>query len=155
MPQEVRDRRGQPVGDELAPLRALRAELGLAPLKAVDRAYVEGDLGDALPIVKAQAWIEDLANAAPPEGEACLVSVAEGVKLYIPIAGHIDTAKELAKIAAELEKLSAEIGRSEAKLANADFVSRAKPEAVEAERERLRTQEERRAALLERQRLFA
>jgi len=59
--------------------------------------------------------------------------------IVLDLEGHIDAAKELARLKKDVAKQESEIAKIDAKLGNADFVSRA-PEEVIAE------QNERRAA---------
>ena len=65
--------------------------------------------------------------SAVPQGSA--VSVAEQIKIYLPLAGVIDVDKERKRLAERQVKLAAEISHLEAKLSNDAFVSKA-PEAV-------------------------
>ena len=113
-------------------LRALRAELGLAAMKAVPVAYYEGDLGDGASVVAGQAWIEDLRKGRP-EGKFVSTSIP-GIDLHVPTEGLIDEASELLRIAGQIAKTEQELTKLEQRLNNPQFVERAKPEVVEKER---------------------
>ncbi len=113
-------------------LRALRAELDLAPIKTVPCAYVEGDLRGNDAILASQAWVEEI-RAGRPEGRY-LSACAEGIDLHLPISSVIDVDKELGRLQKEEEKALADLARIEAKLSNPQFTERAKPEVVERER---------------------
>ena len=63
--------------------------------------------------------------------------LAEGASFALPVAEFIDLAAERGRLAKEVAALDQDIARTAKKLANADFVSRAKPEVVEENRERL------------------
>ena len=65
------------------------------------------------------------------------------VEIYLPLVGMLDIAKELERLGKELAQAQQEVVRLQGKLANQSFVTRAKPEVVEKEREKLITQEER------------
>jgi len=60
-----------------------------------------------------------------------------GVPFSMDLRGHIDLAAERARLAKARTTAEAEAKKVQAKLSNADFVSRAKPEVVEENQERL------------------
>lgn len=74
-------------------------------------------------------------SAAAPEQAASVV--VNDVSIYMPLAGLIDIQAECARLSREHAKLLDQIERSEQMLANEQFVTRAKPEVVERERNRL------------------
>jgi valyl-tRNA synthetase len=113
-------------------LRALRAELGLAAMKAIPLAYYEGDLGDGARVVASQAWIEELKQGRP-EGKFVSSSIP-GIDLHIPTEGLIDEGAERERIKSQIEKAQQELTKLEQRLGNPQFVDRAKPEVVEKER---------------------
>jgi valyl-tRNA synthetase len=77
----------------------------------------------------------DLLNGGAPEQSAALV--AGDVTLYLPLAGMIDLDAERKRLETELDSVKGQITRTEAQLANEGFVNRAKPEIVEATRNKL------------------
>jgi valyl-tRNA synthetase len=81
-------------------------------------------------------------------------AMAAGMEIYVLLAGLIDPAKETARLAKEKEKLEVEIEKIKSRLADPNFLSRAKPESVESEKnrekefsEKIRIIEERLSAL--------
>jgi len=56
--------------------------------------------------------------------------------IVLDLGGHIDKAKELARLKKDAAKQDGEIAKIEAKLGNADFVSRAPEEVIEEQKER-------------------
>ena len=62
----------------------------------------------------------------------------DGSEVVLPLAGTIDVAKECARLQQELAALEKQLGALRQRLANENFVSRAKPEIVEAERQKER-----------------
>ncbi len=96
------------------------------------------------------AIIARLALTEPPEivtkltkkPEQAITLLVEGVEVYLPLAGLVDLAKERARLDDAIAKGEADAERIRTKLANAQFVSRAKPEVVQAERDRLVAQED-------------
>ncbi len=121
------------VFDVTRSLRALRAELGLTPGKAVAAAYYEGDLGGLESIVAGQAWVTDLKPGRPAE-QGALSATTGGVEVHLPTEGLIDADKERAKASAEIEKATGDLAKLEERLNNPMFVDRAKPEVIERDR---------------------
>ncbi|MCI0753432.1 valine--tRNA ligase [Teichococcus vastitatis] len=125
-------------------VRAVRAEMNVPPSVTVPLL-----VQDASPetLARGGAWLDTirrmaratefraLATNEAPKGVAQLV-VGEATVL-LPLAGAIDLEAERARLRRELDKNKAEAAKVSAKLANPDFVSRAKPEVVEENRERL------------------
>ncbi len=80
--------------------------------------------------------IEFLAeNAAAPENVASIV--VGDVVMYLPLAGMIDVVAECARLNKEQDKLTEQIGKSETMLGNDGFVSRARPDVVQREKDKL------------------
>jgi valyl-tRNA synthetase len=59
-----------------------------------------------------------------------------GGELFIPLAGLIDVGKERDRLSKELSRIEGQLRGTEAKLGNEQFVSKAKPEVIEREREK-------------------
>lgn len=72
--------------------------------------------------------------AAPDQAASVVVSSAA---LYLPLAGMIDIAAECERLRKEQSKLAEQIARVEKQLSNESFVSRARPDVVQRERERM------------------
>jgi valyl-tRNA synthetase len=72
--------------------------------------------------------------AKPPASASAILS---GGTLFIPLGGVIDLNVERTRLGKESERLANLIEGTERKLSNESFVSRAKPEVVAAEREKL------------------
>ncbi|KAA8999328.1 valine--tRNA ligase [Affinibrenneria salicis] len=143
-------------------VRNIRAEMNIAPGKPLD-VLLRGAGADAQRRVEEnRGFIQTLARLSDitllAEGDKGPVSVTrllDGAELLIPMAGLIDKAAELERLAKEVAKIETEIGRIESKLANEGFVARA-PEAVVAkEREKLDGYAVAKARLLEQQATIA
>jgi valyl-tRNA synthetase len=91
------------------------------------------------------ALIEQLAGTEPPLIERKLATkpaqamtmVASGVEVYIPVADLFDIEREVARMDEQIKAAHAAIARTQAMLANENFVTRAKPEVVQKERDAL------------------
>jgi valyl-tRNA synthetase len=71
------------------------------------------------------------------------------VEVFLPLKGLINLDDEEKRVQKELAKVSEDLSRTQGKLQNQDFVSRAKSEAVEKEREKARTMADKAAKLKE------
>lgn len=113
-----------------------KAKLYIAPKAGFEHIYRGNEdiflkLAGANEVILSEAEIEN-----------ALSIVGSTAKFLVPLDELIDREKELARLSSEREKAVTEITRTEGKLANEKFVSRAKPEVVEAEREKLRKYQE-------------
>jgi len=125
-------------------VRAVRSEMNVPPSVTVPL-LLQGASAETM--ARGERWIEAirrlgratefraLAEGEAPKGVAQVV-VGEATVL-LPLADVIDLDAERTRLMKERDKALAEGAKVEAKLGNADFVSRAKPEVVEENRERL------------------
>jgi valyl-tRNA synthetase len=124
-------------------VRSVRMEMNVPPA-----ALAPVLLRDATPetMARAERWLEAIRRMARasevralegalPPGSA--QAVLDEATVVLPLAGLIDVAAERKRLAGTRDKALAEGQKVAMKLANADFVSRAKPEVVEENRERL------------------
>ncbi|MBF0341609.1 MAG: valine--tRNA ligase [Magnetococcales bacterium] len=86
-------------------------------------------------------------EGAVPDGVA--TAVLPGMRLFIPLAGLIDPAAEIARLEKSLQKLEADLARVTGKLGNPGFLANAKPEVVAGEETKAREMGEKRHGLLE------
>ena len=102
--------------------------------------------GKRTPLLKREAaLIEQLAATEPPQIERKLATkpeqamsmVASGVEIYIPVADLFDIEREIARIDEQIKAAQAALARTQGMLANEQFVTRAKPEVVQKERDAL------------------
>ncbi|MBV9712386.1 MAG: valine--tRNA ligase, partial [Ktedonobacteraceae bacterium] len=130
-------------------IRDARNQMNVEPAKRIPAILAVGDL---LGMFAAQApLIEFLARTEKPElhhvvaekPKQAMSLLAGTVEIYLPLAGMLDIGKELERLDKEITQAQQEITRLQGKLANENFVTRAKPEVVEKEREKLAAQEER------------
>ncbi len=124
-------------------VRTVRSEMDIAPSKLSPILLRDAS---AATLANAAAWtssIQRMARASdiraldgpmPPDSAQIVVDEAT---VILPLAGIIDLAAERTRLDKERQKSLAEADKVIRKLDNADFVSRAKPEVVEENRERL------------------
>ncbi|WP_072931822.1 valine--tRNA ligase [Nissabacter archeti] len=143
-------------------VRNIRAEMNIAPGKPLDVLLRGADANAQRRVTENLSFIKSLARldsitllADGDKGPVSVTKLVEGAELLIPMAGLVDKAAELDRLAKEVAKLDAEVSRIEAKLSNEGFVARA-PEAVVAkERERLDACAQAKVKLLEQQATIA
>jgi valyl-tRNA synthetase len=137
-------------------IRDARNQMNVEPARRIPVILAAGDF---VPMLQAQApLIEFLARTNRPQlhvgiaqkPEQAMSLLAGGIEIYLPLAGMLDIGKELERLDKEIAQANAEIARLQSRLANESFVSRAKPEIVEKEREKLAIQKERISKLRER-----
>ncbi len=138
--------------DLVSEVRSVRIEMGLSPGAPIPLVLVGGapedarralDWGDTLKRLARFSSV-GVADEAPPNSVQIPV---RGSLAALPLEGIIDLAAEKARLVKEIAKQDGEADKIRAKLGNADFVSRAKAEVVEEQRERLAEVESRRAKL--------
>ncbi len=121
--------------------RNLKAEYGLAANRGVKfiidpESAEQGQVGDPTVFARlvgaGEIHIES-GHQAESGVPAALTPIG---KIHMPLEGLIDLAAERERLTKELDKTSAELKKVNAKLANENFVSRAKPEVVQENRDR-------------------
>ncbi|HTK51120.1 MAG TPA: valine--tRNA ligase [Gemmatimonadaceae bacterium] len=134
-------------------LRQLRGEYNITPGKQLSAIVVPAP--NAQTVLAAEAGLigrltkctVSVADAAPTGETAAHQVLADGSEVIVPLAGTIDIAKECARLQQELAGLEKQLNGLRLRLANENFVSRAKPEIVEAERQKEREWSARREQL--------
>ncbi|MCK0099793.1 valine--tRNA ligase [Qipengyuania sp. S6317L1] len=117
-------------------VRSAKNELGISPGAKLAAYVPEPSAVASSTIDRSSAAIERLARLTPvvqgeaPEGPAMQVT-ALGDVFVIPLEGIIDIAEEKARLEKALAASQKEAKSLEGRLSNANFVERAKPEAVE------------------------
>ncbi|GKW11103.1 valine--tRNA ligase [Pectobacterium sp. IFB5596] len=143
-------------------VRNIRAEMNIAPGKPLEVLLRDATAEAQRRVEENRSFIQTLARLesitllpAGDKGPVSVTKLIDGAELLIPMAGLIDKATELDRLAKEVAKIEAEIERIASKLSNEGFVARA-PEAVVAkEREKLDGYAVDKAKLLEQQAVIA
>lgn len=124
-------------------VRAARNEQNVALSKPISIMVKANDAQTLTVLENNQPYIErfcnpsDLALALDTEVPSQAVTLFfTGGEIYLPLAGFIDIAEEIARLEKELDKWQKEVDRVEKKLANQKFVANAPDDVVQAEREK-------------------
>ena len=125
-------------------IRTIRGENHLSPKAPITVVVATVDEATAGIVRGIEDYLAHLANvtsltaavgAARPRKSA--VALAGDSTVYVPLEGLVDLDAEIARIGKAMAKLDQEIDRSERKLGNERFTSKAPPEVVAEQRERL------------------
>ena len=126
-------------------IRNAKAEMDIEPFRKSKLYLLTEDDARADVYDELKDHFANLANCTSIEriGDRDAVSddvisvVVEKAELFLPMKDLVDYDKEAQRLKKDMEKTESEIERAEKKLANESFVSKAKPEVVEKEREKL------------------
>jgi valyl-tRNA synthetase len=128
--------------DLVSGLRSVRSEMNVPPAAIAPLVIVGANAATREraarhdPAIRRLARVGEVGFAGEaPKGSAQIV-VGEAT-ICLPLGNLIDLKVEVARLSKELAKNADEIGRIEKKLDNPNFVAKAAPEIVEAEREKL------------------
>ena len=133
-------------------IRSVRSEMNVPPAAIAPLVMVGADATTRRRLAEHGAALRRLARvgqitefSVPPPASAQIV-VGE-VTACLPLGALIDLDAEAARLKKEIAKVTEEIARLHTKLANERFVANAKPELVEAERQKLADLRERQIKL--------
>jgi len=139
--------------DVVTAIRQLRNDNKIQPGRSVGvtvvpstdaaRAVLEGEADIIAGLARATVTV----SGSAPSGATSSLLTADGSSVVLSLAGAVDLDKECARVRGELEQLVKQLGALETRLADERFLSRAKAEVVQAEREKAREWAARRSAL--------
>jgi valyl-tRNA synthetase len=129
-------------------VRQIRSEMTIAPARRIPALLQGASDVDWERALRNHSLLEHLAGlsgiervaadqAAPPSATALLGEAT----ILVPMAGLIDAAAEIGRLAKRLAKASQDLGKTRAKLASETFVHHAPAPVVQAERDREAEQE--------------
>ncbi len=129
--------------EAISAVRNLRKQINLSPGATVNLAIRIGEARQAELFSRYASYFRKLARvesleaasglAKPP---ASIAAVVRNIEIFLPLSGLVDLDAERARLGKQIEKLEKELAGVSAKLANQNFLSNAKPEVVENERQR-------------------
>jgi len=134
-------------------IRNLRTEMNCPPGKEVKVIFYGSEpslsfLSEQQPYIRALARagsVDYQTSGERPKGAA--TAVVGSTEVYIPLAEMINIKEEQARLTKEVRKVEEELSRIQKKLSNADFLSKAKEEIVQKERDKASQFEEKIRAL--------
>ncbi|MBO4472554.1 MAG: class I tRNA ligase family protein, partial [Clostridia bacterium] len=147
------------VMDIVKAIRNIRAEMNVAPAK---RIHITVKTAREDLIRSGEGYLAKLAGVEKVTYDTTYVAekkvstaVTAAAEVFIPLGDLIDYEKEIERLQKEKASLEKEIARSKGMLGNPGFVARAPEAVVNAERERLATNEEKLAKILSNIRAFS
>jgi valyl-tRNA synthetase len=135
-------------------IRNVRGEHNIKPQQKIEATINIASDGEKGLIEDHRSYIEDLASlgklaitkgAAKPEDVA--TALVEDMEIWVPWKGLIDAPAERARMAKEIARAEGEMEVVKNKLGNESFVSKAKPQVVAQQREKLGALEDKLAKL--------
>jgi valyl-tRNA synthetase len=124
-------------------IRNLRSEMGIPPGKKAEVILYSPKKETLRFLEENRRYVENLARTEKlgfqsggqrPKGSA--TAIVEEVEVFLPLKGWINLDEEEKRLQKELDRVFEDLSRAQRKLQNQDFVSRARPEAVEKEKEK-------------------
>ena len=134
-------------------IRNLRAEMNCPPVRRSRLSSMSPNhdllfLREQEPYLRALARIgsvEYLTSGERPKGAA--TAVVGSVEIYLPLGDMINLQEERTRLTKETSKVEEELARIQKKLSNPQFLSKAKEEVIQKEREKSTQHEEKLRAL--------
>ncbi|WP_159881147.1 valine--tRNA ligase [Paenibacillus puerhi] len=125
-------------------VRNIRAEVNVPMSKKVELLVKPTD-SEALDILQRnEEYVRRFSNTSSLAIDAALIApdkamtgIVTGAELFLPLAGLIDIAQEIARLEKELKTLHGEVERIEKKLANEGFVAKAPAKVIDEEKAKL------------------
>ena len=142
------------IQEVVSTIRTVRSERGVPPSRKITAIIEESDARSAAMLERQAAYVRQLAGLETLEfradgasGPDTVKRVLEHAHVYIPLAGIVDRAGEIAKLQKELAGVDKEASALAVKLANERFVEHAPAAVVEEARARAVQLAERRQKL--------
>jgi valyl-tRNA synthetase len=139
-------------------IRNIRAEFTVNPGTPLEAILVVADDDLRNMLQDNSSLITEMANLSQVQIVAQLehkpkqaaASVLAGTEVYVPLGGAIDVDKEIQRLQKEARAAEAEMEKAEAKLNNPQFMTKAPPQVVAKEQEKLQEARIKREGILER-----
>jgi len=137
-------------------IRNLRSEMNIPPGQKVEVIFVSPREEPLRLLDQCRLYVESLArtdkitfSSRGEKPKASATAVVGEVEVFLPLKGLLNLEDEEKRLQREVSRISAELTRTRQKLQNPDFLGRARPEAVEKEKEKARSLEKKEAKLKE------
>jgi valyl-tRNA synthetase len=125
-------------------IRNIRGEMNISPATSLNVFVTNGDDHDQRRVEENRQFLSKLANLASitwledqTKAPLSATALAGELEILVPMAGLIDVDAELARLDKEIDKLATDTDKLTMKLGNEKFVSKAPPEVVAKERQKL------------------
>lgn len=143
--------------DLIRTVRNIRAEVNVPMSKKVELIVKAGDADVFAIVSRNENYVKRFCNTSSfqvgvdiPAPEKSMIAVVTGAELYLPLAGLIDIAQEIARLEKEVQSLNAEVERVEKKLSNQGFVAKAPAKVIDEERAKQADYSDKRSKVLAR-----
>lgn len=127
--------------DVIRAVRNVRAEVNVPMSKKVELLIKSADEQTNAIMRSNETYIQRFCNTSQleisttlPVPDKAMTSIVTGAELYLPLAGLIDIAQEVARLEKEVKNLQSEVDRVDKKLSNEGFVAKAPAKVIEEER---------------------
>ena len=138
-------------------LRNIRAEANV-PLQKRISAIFEGSADKTAILTNNQEYLTKLAGLeaitllteSEPRPEKAVSAIVAGFTIFVPLAGLVDVEKERERLTKEMNQLEVEIEKTAARIASPAFASKAPPQVIAKETEKLATFKDKVAKIKER-----
>jgi valyl-tRNA synthetase len=124
-------------------IRNLRSEMGIPPGKKANVILYSPQEETRRFLEENRRYVENLARtekldfqSGGPRPKGSATAIVEEVEIFLPLKGWFNLEEEEKRLQKELDRVFQDLSRTRGKLQNQDFVSRARPEAVEKEKEK-------------------
>ena len=144
--------------DVIKAIRNLRSEMNVPLGKKAHVVLIAQNEQVLAALQKGEGYLLNLAGLAQVDlllnssekPEQAVTAVVSGVEVYLLLQGLVDLDKEKARLEKEKGLMEQEIARLEKKLSNKGFLTKAPPEIVAKEKEKLKDYQIKKEAILER-----
>jgi valyl-tRNA synthetase len=132
--------------DLISAVRNIRAEMNLPPSQRLPLVVVPSTREELELVDTNRATVIDMARITelqlddpgtdkePPRNSA--TAVVGNMRAFVPLDGIVDPDAEIARLEKELAKIEKDLSAAQKKLSNENFLSKAKPEAVEKQQKK-------------------
>jgi len=139
-------------------IRNLRAEAGLPPQKKIERVLIRSNDDPTISLVTSNSDLISLLSNVEKivmitefdeKPSRSLTAVLPEAEIFLEIGSLMDVEAEIERLKIELEQVEINIRKSMSKLENEKFITKAPPEIIKKEKDRLRTSNDRKERILE------
>jgi len=139
-------------------IRNLRAEAGLPPQKKIERVLIRSNDDPTISLVTSNSDLISLLSNVEKivmitefdeKPSRSLTAVLPEAEIFLEIGSLMDVEAEIERLKIELEQVEINIRKSMSKLENEKFITKAPPEIIKKEKDRLKTSNDRKERILE------